>query len=216
MSDPFALLPANLERLTVAAGDNAARPAMSGVLIQLDDDGYEAAATDGRVLAVITGPCGDALGFPELDQLKSLPPSRASAVVPARAFSAACKAAAAAGRRSSNASCGHVAVHLGETTSLLASSDGVSSEAQSTPNIGGKYPEYRAILPKDAPRFRILVNPNLLVKLLAVARAVADSDAPRVAIEFHAPDKPLVLTVDGPGEQSFVGMIMPLTESPAT
>jgi DNA polymerase III sliding clamp (beta) subunit (PCNA family) len=215
MSDPFALLPANLEKLTAIASGAPSRFAMGGVLVQLDDDGYEVVATDGRILGVVTGPCGDALGFPELDQLTSLPPSQTSAVIPARAFSSACKAAATAGRRAKCEPCGHVAVHLGTATSILACSDGDSAGIQSAPNIEGRFPNYRAILPKEEPKFRIELDPRLLGALLAVARSLADEERPRVTIEFHAPDRPLVLTVEGNNEQSFVGLIMPLTPVPS-
>jgi DNA polymerase III sliding clamp (beta) subunit (PCNA family) len=215
MSDPFALLPANLEKLASVAASESARPTMSGVLVQFDDDGYEAVATDGRILAVVTGPCGDPLGFPELDQLTSLPPSKTSAIIPGRAFGAACKAAAAAGRRAKREACGHVAVHLGKGTSVLACSDGDSAGVQSTPNLEGKFPNYRAILPKEEPKFRIEVDPRLLGTLLAVARSLADEERPRVALEFHASDRPLVLTVDGKNDQDFVGLIMPLTPEPS-
>src|SRR5262249_29516277 len=133
--------------------------------------------------------------------------SKTSAIIPSRAFAAACKAAGAAGRRAKRESCGHVAIHLGTATSVLACSDGDSAGVQSAPNIQGKYPNYRAILPKEEPKFRIEVDPRLLGTLLAVARSLADNESPRVTIEFHAPDRPLVLRIEGENDQDFLGLI---------
>jgi len=210
MNDPFLLLPANLSELArAAARGHAFRPAMQGVYVEVCEDEYEAAATDGRQLAVVRGRAtADPLSFPPCDALAALPPSRDSAVVPKdewqKAFRSAPKGRDAAGA-------GLVAVHLGESAAVLCTSDGEAEQSRRVPNADGQFPNYRAVLPTQEPAVRIQFDPAYLLNLVWLADHFAAEryDGGRVTLEVFAPDKPMVLR-SGTAEQQFIGLLMPM------
>jgi DNA polymerase III sliding clamp (beta) subunit (PCNA family) len=203
MNDPFLLLPANLGELARAtAKPHRGRPAMSGVYLEVCEDEYEAVATDGRQLAMVRGRAtADPLSFPACEALAELPPSRDSAVIPRDQWQEAFRGAPKGGE---------VAVHLGQSAAVLCTSDGDEEQARRAPNVEGKFPDYRSVLPTKEPVVRIRFDPDLLLNLVKIARSFsAGPDKGGVTLEVWAADKPITLKC-GTEEQQFTGLLMPL------
>jgi DNA polymerase III sliding clamp (beta) subunit (PCNA family) len=203
MNDPFLLLPANLGELArAAARPGAFRPSMSGVYLEVCEDEYEAVATDGRQLAMVRGRAtADPLSFPPCEALAELPPSQDSAVIPRDQWHEAFRSVPKRGE---------VAVHLGQSAAVLCTSDGDEEQARRAPNVEGKFPDHRSVLPTKEPVVRIQFNPDLLLNLVKLACHFADRDVGRVTLEVWAADKPMTLKT-GTGEQQFTGLLMPMT-----
>jgi hypothetical protein len=210
MNDPFLLLPANLSELArAAARRHDPRVGMQGVYVEVCEDEYEAAATDGKQLAVVRGRAtADPLSFPPCEALAELPPSKDSAVVPKDEWQKAFRAAPK-GRGKDGA--GLVAVHLGESAAVLCTTDGEAEQARRVPHADGQFPDYRKVLPTQEPAVRIQFDPAYLLNMVALAEHFATDrdEGGRVTLEVFAPDKPIVLRC-GPAEQQFIGVLMPL------
>jgi DNA polymerase III sliding clamp (beta) subunit (PCNA family) len=213
MNDPFVLLPANLASLAAitAEAEEAQRYSMTGVLVRLNGDSYEAVATDGRRLALVRGTAtANPLEYPTVPELAKVPPSAAQAVIPTRAWRDAFRAVPR-GRALTDPILGHVAVHLGEKESILATTDGEAVRAETIPNVEGRFPDYEAVLPCDEPRARVELNPELLLDLVRLVRDfVANMEARRITLEVHDPGTPIVIKATN-GTQELVGLLMPLT-----
>jgi DNA polymerase III sliding clamp (beta) subunit (PCNA family) len=181
---------------------------MSGVLLKLDDASYEACATDGRCLALVTGPTANALDYPTIPEMTELPPSAPQAVIPRAEWQQAFKAARTPAMVEQPI-LGHVAVHLGLAESLLASTDGDKDTVARVANVEGRYPDYQAVLPRSEPQLRVFVNARFLIEVLKLAQQFGPEDE-RVTLELHGANTPMVVrSTNGP--QKFVGLVMPLT-----
>jgi DNA polymerase III sliding clamp (beta) subunit (PCNA family) len=211
MNDPFVLLPANLAGLATISASQTQRYAMTGVLVRQSGASYEAMATDGRRLALVRGtPTANPLEYPRVPELAEVPPSAAQAVIPTRAWRDAFRAVPR-GRALTDPILGHVAVHLGEKESILATTDGEAVHAETIPNVEGRFPDYEAVLPRDEPRARVDLNPELLLDLVRLARDfVANMEARRITLEVRDPGTPIVIKATN-GTQEFVGLLMPLS-----
>src|SRR5262245_56297178 len=137
MNDPFTLLPANLGNLAAVAAHEDGRFALSGVQVTLDGGAYRVCATDGRHLALVTGPAdADPLNYPTVPELTEAPPSEGQAVIPAKEWKEAFKAAPKGKAVAEQPILGHVAVHLGKQTSVLASADLEQTRVRRINNLG--------------------------------------------------------------------------------
>jgi DNA polymerase III sliding clamp (beta) subunit (PCNA family) len=214
MNDPFTLLPANLGEITRAAARSASRYSMTGAHVEVNENRYEVAATDGKQLAIVKGEAtSDPLSFPEVPELLGLPPAASSAVIPTRDWQEAFRSAPPRGNNSpSSCGAGQVAVHLGAKSSILCTSDGENAPVViRAENVEGRYPDYRAVLPKKEPKSRVHLDVELLLNLLRVARQFAPTDGTRrITLEVWDEHVPIAIRT-GNGHQEFTGLLMPLT-----
>jgi hypothetical protein len=208
MSDSFTLLPANLGCLARAASELPARYSTAGVHVTLRPGEYEAAATNGKVLAVVTGSPAHPLDFPPVAELSELPASASQAVIPAQAWKSAF---ASAPKRKGEPGAGLVAVHLSEQESILTTINDSEANVQRTENVQGRFPDYRAVLAITGrkPSVVVRVDPTLLLDMVKLAQAIGGRET-AVTMELRGARDPIVLRTDN-GEQKFVGLLMPMT-----
>jgi DNA polymerase III sliding clamp (beta) subunit (PCNA family) len=207
MHDPFLLLPANLASLANACPAAAEWFALTGVLVKATANGYEAVATNGRILALVQGDsAADPLEYPHVPELVEAPPSQDQAVIPASEWREAFRSVPRGKAVRIEPILGHVAVHLGQQESLLATSDGERASVRQTRNVEGRYPNYEAVLPSDEPALTIVLDPDLLLALVKIARVFTIPDQSRI-------NKLLVVRAAN-GTQRFVGLQMPMTLEP--
>jgi DNA polymerase III sliding clamp (beta) subunit (PCNA family) len=217
VSDPFTLLPANLGAVAGAAARDNMRYSLSGVHVRIEDGAYRVCATDGKIMALVSGHSEhDPLDYPAPPELVDAPPSAPQAVIPAREWKQAFRDAPRARSVSEQPILGSVAVHLGATESILASTDLEQVNVARVANDLGRFPDYEKVIPAGAPRETVQVNADLLLDLLKIALAYGPGDdlSNRLTLEFHGPGKPLVLRTSNGGQQ-FLGLLMPLQEVPA-
>ena len=214
MSDPFILLPANLGAVAGAAARDNMRYSLSGVHVRIEDGAYRVCATDGKIMALVSGHSEhDPLEYPAPPELVDVPPSAQQAVIPAREWKQAFRDAPRARSVSEQPILGSVALHLGATESILASTDLEKVNVARVPNETGRFPDYDRVIPTAAPRETVQLDAERLLDLLKVALAYGpgDDQSNRLTLEFHGPGKPLVLRTSNGGQQ-FLGLLMPLLD----
>jgi DNA polymerase III sliding clamp (beta) subunit (PCNA family) len=213
MNDPFTLLPANLGGLTRVTTRESLRYALAGVRVQVRGGDYEVAATDGRRLAIVRGKmAGDPLAYPACPELADLPPAEEAATIPAKEWQEAFREAGQA--RPGEPGTGCVALHLGPTESVLATTDGDEVQARRVSNVEGRYPDYHAVLPRKEPAARVDVNAAYLLDLVRLAKEFSlEEKGHRITLEIHAANEPMVLQATN-GTQELVALLMPMTDPP--
>jgi hypothetical protein len=208
VNDPFILLPSNLGALAGAAADHSARYVLSGVRLAIADGAYEACATDGRQLAVVTGRLEhDPLEYPVIPELAEAPPGADAAVIPTREWKQAFKAAPRGVP---------VAVHLGAQESILGSSDGAEARVTRVPNAEGRYPPYEKVIPQDPPQASVDVDAEMLLSLLKVAVQYGPGreGSNRLTLEIRGPGAPGA--AHGQRRAAAPGAALPAGEAPLT
>jgi hypothetical protein len=200
MNDPVTLLPANLGGLSRIAGAQS-RFSLSGVCVTLSEGHYEVASTNGKVLAVISGPGGD-LPEPFPDELSDLPPSADKVVIPKQAWK---EAFCSPQKRKGDP----VGVHLGEQSSLLAGISDGEADVHRTGNLEGRYPDYKAVLAVGTrqPLARLRVEPALLLEIVKLAQGI-NKDC--ITLEVFGLNDPIAIGASNE-EQQFVSLVMPRT-----
>jgi hypothetical protein len=183
-------LPTNLAPLADIAADQDSRFAFSGISLRVDGrNRFEAAATDGRRLLVITGPCvGDAKDFPA-GPIHDAPNGEASAIVPAAAWK---KTFAAAAKLTGKRQLMHrpdlraVAVQIGKNVTSFAATDLDASTFDQPKNLDAKFPPYKQILPDpDKAKATLRVSAPELAELLRAAAHFTPDDTDFVTLEVH-------------------------------
>lgn len=102
----------------------------------------------------------------------------------------------------------HVGALLTKYETIFSSGDTVIRQVAD----GGRFPDLEGAFPKDAPLASVRLDPDLLTKLLKVARAVQDSGEQfGVEITLYAKGKPVVVRANGAEGVTFEGLLMPLT-----
>jgi DNA polymerase III sliding clamp (beta) subunit (PCNA family) len=210
VNDPFVLLPANLGPVVnVAAGGRLPTSALNGVHVTLIGGSYDVVATDGRRLIRVTGAADvSPLDFPAVPELAASPSSAERAVIPPEEWKQAFHSVPRGREAELTPVLKHVAVHLGAAESILATSDGGQSQVTRATNGQGRYPDYQAVIPNQPPQMTVHLDARLLVELLRVVLAFTPDETNRVALEIHAPDRPLVLRTAHAGQEC-LALLMP-------
>jgi hypothetical protein len=213
MNDPFFLLPANLANLSRVAGEVTTRYCLSGVRVEVCENDYEVAATDGRALAVVYGVLGgDPLSYPTSAELADLPPSADSAVIPCDAWRDRFRKAGK--QRPDEPGSGLVAVHLQPAASTLATAGDAGVEAEHVTNLSGRFPDYDAVIPRKDPVVRMHLDADYLLELVRLAKEFGPGreQSHRITLDVYESGKPIVLRSQNERAQEFVGLVMPLTQ----
>ena len=85
------------------------------------------------------------------------------------------------------------------------------------PVLEGRWPDVDAVLPKAGPLVRVRLNPRLLARLLELAAACGDGDAPEapaVDLLWYGRGRPLGLMCKNREGQTFDALLMPLDGGP--
>jgi hypothetical protein len=204
------LLPANLGELARLAGDDRARFALSGVHLVRGPEGYRAEATDGQALAVVTGTPDDAALYPDLPGLAQAPNGATEALVPAKEWRRAFRAAPRGRLVRAKPVLGNVAAVLGETVTTLASTDLDCTSLAQPRNVEGRFPDAEKVLAgRKKAGVKVTVDAALLAEFLKVAAAFSPDGGGRVTLELAGDGAPLRVGT-GNGRQTFRGLVMPL------
>jgi hypothetical protein len=225
-------LPPNVGAIVNAASKADTKYAITGVSYsELPDGRYELAATDTRILAVITGPsipAGDS-GHPCTPKLASAPNSGTAAIIPADTFAAMLKASPAqrkAAKRAPALASTGVVVGTSEFCSpsgqylpapvTFGKSDGAAEVIATHDAIVGRFPPFKDVIPSGRPVVRVKFAIELLQRLLSAAEAIGDTVI--VDIMDDKGEKPVLMrnskyaTKNGElTEQTFMGLVMPLS-----
>jgi hypothetical protein len=188
-------LPINLAEIVRLADPANPRFATGNLLLSEQPSGYQLEATDGKRLALVTGPGRDADVPPLLD---GAPNEAVEALVPANEFAAVFKP----GKKHR----GPVLVVLGENVVTFLAGNSVTRV-----EVGaGRWPAIDGVLPAQEPAAEFVVNARLFGELLTAAAAFANEPDRNVRIRYWHPDKPVAVTAANGDGQSFFGLQMPV------
>jgi hypothetical protein len=205
------LLPANLAVLVKAAAreQHCRFGATTGIRLTATRDGYQAEATNGRILARVKGTMPfDPQDYPDVPALESAPQGETVGTIPAEVWSKAFKGVP---RRPVKPVLGTVAAVLGKDQATLVSTDLENANVQSPRLVEGRWPNTDQVFPKGKPRFTINVDAKLLIDLLQVAMAFSSQDHNnKVTMEFHDRNNPIAIRTRSDDGQEFSGLIVPL------
>jgi len=205
------LLPANLAVLVKAAAreQHCRFGATTGIRLTATKDGYQAEATNGRILARVKGAMPfDPQDYPGVPALESAPQGETVGTIPAEVWSKAFKGVP---RRPVKPVLGTVAAVLGKDQATLVSTDLENANVQSPRLVEGRWPNTDQVFPKGKPRFTINVDAKLLIDLLQVAMAFSSQDHNnKVTMEFHDRNQPFAIRTKSDEGQEFSGLIVPL------
>jgi hypothetical protein len=205
------LLPANLAVLVKAAAreQHCRFGATTGIRLTATRDGYQAEATNGRILARVKGAMPfDPQDYPDVPALQSAPQGGTVGTIPAEVWSKAFKGVP---RRPVKPVLGTVAAVLGKDQATLVSTDLENANVQSPRLVEGRWPNSDQVFPKGKPRFTINVDAKLLIDLLQVAMAFSSQDHNnKVTMEFHDRNNPIAIRTKSDDGQEFSGLIVPL------
>jgi hypothetical protein len=209
------LLPANLAVLVKAAAreQHCRFGATTGIrLTATKDGGYQAEATNGRILARVKGSMPfDPQDYPDVPALQSAPQGETSGTIPAEVWSKAFKGIP---RRPVKPVLGTVAAVLGKDQATLVSTDLENANVQSPRLVEGRWPNTDQVFPKGKPRFTINVDAKLLIDLLQVAMAFSPADHNnKVTMEFHDRKDPFAIRTRSDDGQEFSGLMVPLVNT---
>jgi hypothetical protein len=174
------LLPQSLGKLADIADRNSTRPGLHGIQLRTAADGtFTAAATDGHVGLIVTGPRSDDAGYPVSAVLAAEPNGELSALIPAeiwkREFAAAVKLT-----KKAKPALRALAVSIGKTLTTLAAVDdhGASTYAQPI-NIDARFPSLSDVIPASSKaRAAVRLDPWQLAALLEIVGHVTDAGTP--------------------------------------
>jgi hypothetical protein len=200
-------LPASLAQLTRCAGEES-RYSLAGV--QLTDPGggqYKATVTDGRRLVHVQGYCPETKNEPpgELGCPPDVP-----VYVPSDAWNTIFRFAPKL--------LGYQRSQYGEKTApvrvarlndgrvLLSSKD----RTLTTDQLGGKFPDWRQVLPKGKPVAVVSVQPKLLAETLTALGSMLGDEFQRVTLCFFGPNRPIGLVAKN-SVACIDALLMPLT-----
>jgi DNA polymerase III sliding clamp (beta) subunit (PCNA family) len=205
---PAVLLPANLAGLSKLAAAENARYALTGVRVEKQADGYICVATDGRVMAMVSGVSEDPDGFPAGAMAEADIGESTEVVIPIKSWNEAFKGIP---RRTPKDILRNVHVKLGAKNSLLTTTD-FDEERRTIEarNVDGRYPPYKEVFPKGPAKVSITVDPRLLIKVLTAALDFCDEEQRGVDLEIFSAETPMLVRKER-GSQKFAGVVMPLT-----
>jgi hypothetical protein len=221
------ILPRNLAVLTKAAASDSARFALSAVRLQDTGNGtYLAEATDGRILARVTGTnATNPDDFPPIPALAAAPNSGTETLVPVADWTRAFAAIPKPKKRSNQPQTLATACVIGEqkTTFGAVNAGTVAVTEADRPGTGtgkdyipARYPRTDEVFPKAA-RYAFAVNPKLLANVLEIAATFTDAEDPCVTIEVYDSTAPILVKARSmEAAQTFEGLIVPLTLDKAT
>jgi hypothetical protein len=205
------LLPANLAVLVKAAAreQHCRFGATTGIRLTATPDGYQAEATNGRILARVKGAMPfDPQDYPDVPALQSAPQGETVGTIPAEVWSKAFKGVP---KRPVKPVLGTVAAVLGKDQATLVSTDLENANVQSPRLVEGRWPNSDQVFPKGKPRFTLNVDAKLLIDLLQVAMAFSSQDHNhKVTMEFHDRNQPFAIRTKSDDGQEFSGLIVPL------
>jgi DNA polymerase III sliding clamp (beta) subunit (PCNA family) len=190
-------LPTNLASLARLAAKEDIRYALSAIRVRETTEGYEIVATDGRRMAVVTGPglCED-----PVPALEEAPNGACEALLPAGQWARILKGA----KRQP------AFVALGPEVSTFS----VGTDISTMPNQEGRFPDVERVIQESCRSLiRVRVYARQLAELLLVA-AEFSADGPRdgtVILHYGGQAKPLLVTCDNAEGQHFEAAMMPVT-----
>jgi hypothetical protein len=157
--------------------------------------------------------------FPTIKAMESAPNSAAHAIVPAKAYVTALKAAPSRGPITSLR---HALVSIGEESSTFGTTDLETTTVTPIHNIEGRFPDTLDMLTsaeKDPKAFTCTFDARLLGELLLTMADIleeTDPDSkPAVKLEFREPTTALRLTAGGEGREdspTLTALAMPCFE----
>lgn len=181
------LLPKNLASLAKLAG-RMSRFAMASLRVTEHTEGYRIDVTDGKRLAIVTGPGRQDEPFEEVEK------PAWQALIPAGDWERLLKQAGKVEARVVLAE-DQAHWHLGDTSAT-------------TRNMEGRYPDVDRVAQEQASMFKVRVNAKLFAELLRVAAEFADDSG---AVDVHFNGDRCVLVTTQNGTQRFQSAIMPMT-----
>jgi hypothetical protein len=204
------LLPRNLAVLTKLCSKESPRWATTAIMVKRTDDGYEVAATNGRVAGIVTGTSDDANDFPNIPGIESAPNGEATALVQAAAFAAALKAIP---KRTYKAILDNAICVLGKNETTMGSTNLEASNVAPIRNVEGRFPPIREVFPIKTPLASLNIDPKLMIDLLSVAKEFTNEEDKCVTLEFHGEEAVTIMHSKN-ATQKFRGAIMPLSNVP--
>jgi DNA polymerase III sliding clamp (beta) subunit (PCNA family) len=195
------LLHRNLGAVAELTEEDAARYSLGGVLIERFGEGYRAVATNGLVLIVVESPSEPTKSLPchGLEFVGDQP----RAIIPGDSFASMFTPRGEG-----------VAVDMKHGNVSMVAAEKGGTVRRDVKTLDGRFPDYTAVVPKDAPKFTCQVNPVLVLDMLkCLSELQCDDEDERVTIEFREAETPLVFrgkTVHG---QTLIGMVMPMSKS---
>jgi hypothetical protein len=193
------VLPSNLCALSRLTAKEPSRYSTESIRLQATTEGYQAMATDGRCLGLVTGPSDEDLEVPA--ELAKISGRCHEALIPGQDWSRVLRAAAKKGP---------ALVQMAQHGTVFL----VGNTQETLPAIEGRFPDVGQLLKQQCRTvFKVAVNGKMLAELVQVATAFSGDalgDNP-IYLHFAGSKKLVLLTTGNDRGQKFVGVLMPLT-----
>ena len=181
------------------------RFALAGINLETNGDEYTVTATNGKVLASITGTAGNFDSeYPAISALDTAPNGETSSLILGKEFAAAMKDAPH--KSGLKPVLRTVAVVVGEKVTTLASTNLETQSVRQATNMEGRYPDYRGVYPSGTPAVTLRLTIEYLRSLLTVAEDISADGT--VEVKVYAKDKPIEVVAQNT-EQKMRGLVMP-------
>jgi hypothetical protein len=220
------LLPPRLKALAELCDkpNYGSRYGMAGVLLKRTPQGYEACATDGRVLARVRGEFPALVEhYPQMPRhdLQGTDPA-AEALIDAGAWKESLGMAPKT--KGAKPVLENVLIRTYKDETTFAVTDLEKTRMVNQRNIEGRFPDYELVIPEGKKCLTVDVDADYLIKLLKVAKEFTDGKVSgdrgpcRVRLEIRRGRKwvgPLKVVALN-REEEFTGILMPLSDLPAS
>ena len=207
------LIPASVAELAKFTDPESCRYALGGVHLEIKDGQYEAAATDTRTLAIVTGKCVEidgtrsklSLDSPDKNKKLAEEQPELTCVIPARDLRFAAQSAK---KLPKETRCFGVLANC-ESATLVVD----AKRSLDVPLVDGKFPRYRDVIPSGDPVASFTVDAEYLARLLTAARQFGSSNAVEVKVY---PNHMLAIEPAIQADAKFLGLLMCLAPAPDT
>ena len=184
--------------------------ATTGVHISIVDNSYEIVCTDGRVLAIISGP-HEGKDEPSLEPMGD---SWACGIVAKDDFERIFNVIPDQPKDGDEVTIPTATFCFGTGGNVLECTDkntGAKHRIEAK-QVEGRYPDIEKVMPKGKPLATIDVDPGLLAELLTVVDRLFDDDGTTPRVTIHVHETMMQLRAKNERGQEFIGLIRLLTE----
>jgi len=195
------------------ASNQPSRYALTGVLCEDHGGGNgRMVGTDGKILCRVDFKHHDPADFPkDIPPVKSAPNGAKSSIIPAAQLTKACSSASVSKGRIPALS--KPVLIMSEFLATVVGTDLEKHSSDWIKPVEGSFPDYMAVIPKakDADGASVSFNPDLMIKLCMVAKAL-NPKTPVMKLQLYGKLNAATLTCKSHnGEAEMNALIMPLT-----
>lgn len=182
------IIPSNLGKLSILAAKESTKFALTGVRIELKEDGYRALVTDSKAGAIVEGNyVADANEYPSWDALTNAPNGATSALVPADFWRDTMAAATKLTKRCHKSILKEsVAIVTGDKEVTIGATNLEQNPTHASRLVEGRFPPLDECIPRSKPLIELFVDPDYMIDMMQAAKQFASEEGMKsVRIALH-------------------------------